>query len=326
MENFTVYMHVSPNGKKYIGITSRKPEHRWNDGKGYVKNKYFYNASLKYGWDNFEHIIVADGLSKYDACRLEQALISGCKSTDPQYGYNMSLGGESGTYGVKYGPEFCQKVRERMSGPNNFNYGKKLSEETRKKLSDTRKGKWSPRQQEALKRRWKQNGVPVICLETGEVFDSLAAAGNKIGCCPSGIKAACKGVQISSHGLHWAYFDNQTDDEISELLLELHHKKEMVYKIRSVPNRGKHKNGESVALRNESKPKPVVKPIGPKYLVPVYCIETKVAYATSVEAARRFSVDVHDFFNHVGRKKTITPGRHWKFFSEEKDDYVMFVR
>ena len=30
---YTVYEHIAPNGKKYIGITRRKPEYRWNHGR-----------------------------------------------------------------------------------------------------------------------------------------------------------------------------------------------------------------------------------------------------------------------------------------------------
>ena len=60
---FTVYMHVSPNGKRYIGITSQEPKLRWAGGSGYSDNKHFKSAIDKYGWNNFEHIIVASGLS-----------------------------------------------------------------------------------------------------------------------------------------------------------------------------------------------------------------------------------------------------------------------
>lgn len=33
--SWTVYMHKSPSGKIYIGITGRKPEKRWDNGNGY---------------------------------------------------------------------------------------------------------------------------------------------------------------------------------------------------------------------------------------------------------------------------------------------------
>ena len=38
-----VYMHTSPSGKYYIGITSRDPIKRWClTGSGYKKQKMFY--------------------------------------------------------------------------------------------------------------------------------------------------------------------------------------------------------------------------------------------------------------------------------------------
>lgn len=239
MNGFVVYMHISPKGKKYIGITSMKPEHRWNGGKGYVKNKYFYDAILKYGWDNFQHIIIADRLPKEKACELEKALIAGCKSTDPSKGYNMSLGGESGTYGIRFGPEFGESVRKRMLGPLNTNYGKKFSDETRRKLSDVRKGKWSPKQKEALTKVHESMRKKIICLDTGTIYESQTQAALKTGCSQRGIQAVCKGEQISAHGLHFAHYTGQSEQELAQLLEELIRKKEMVYKVRKVWNKGK---------------------------------------------------------------------------------------
>ena len=34
-KNYTVYMHICPNGKRYIGITKLKPQERWGNGKSY---------------------------------------------------------------------------------------------------------------------------------------------------------------------------------------------------------------------------------------------------------------------------------------------------
>lgn len=56
--NFTIYKHICPNGKVYIGQTSLNPESRWQKGRHYKGSPYFYNAILKYGWDNIEHIIL----------------------------------------------------------------------------------------------------------------------------------------------------------------------------------------------------------------------------------------------------------------------------
>lgn len=54
---YTVYRHISPNGKAYVGITSKSVKDRWQNGKGYWFNKHFTAAINKYGWDSFKHEI-----------------------------------------------------------------------------------------------------------------------------------------------------------------------------------------------------------------------------------------------------------------------------
>lgn len=75
--SWTVYAHIAPNGKMYVGITKKKnPNERWRDGKGYEYQPHFYNAIQKYGWDNFQHEIVASGLTCDEAGKMEQILIA----------------------------------------------------------------------------------------------------------------------------------------------------------------------------------------------------------------------------------------------------------
>ena len=94
---YTVYKHTTPSGKVYIGITSLEPEERWKKGRGYSQNYHFFNAILKYGWDNIEHSILHSNLAQNDAQRLEAQYIAQYHSDSPQYGYNHSIGGEVGT-------------------------------------------------------------------------------------------------------------------------------------------------------------------------------------------------------------------------------------
>lgn len=121
--NYTVYMHINKiNGKRYIGITCQEPKNRWRNGKGYDEQPHFWRAICKYGWDNFEHIIVAEGLTKEQAITMEIELIAKYDTTNQDKGYNMTLGGEGGS-GRIVSEEERKAISERVKGENNPMYG-----------------------------------------------------------------------------------------------------------------------------------------------------------------------------------------------------------
>lgn len=93
LKKYTVYKHVSPSGKVYIGITEGVVEKRWRAGWGYQYNTHFYNAIQKYGWDNFEHEILFTNLTAEEAAKKEIELIEFYHSDDRNKGYNISPGG-----------------------------------------------------------------------------------------------------------------------------------------------------------------------------------------------------------------------------------------
>jgi group I intron endonuclease len=112
MGDYCVYKHTSPSGKVYIGITSQRPERRWRpDGSGYRYNPHFKNAINKYGWDNFKHEIVRDGLTRNEALDMEAALVSEYRSDSFAFGYNRSSGGDAPVLS----PEATQKISESVS-------------------------------------------------------------------------------------------------------------------------------------------------------------------------------------------------------------------
>ena len=90
---YTVYIHTNKvDGKKYVGITKQEPEKRWNNGVGYKSNHRFYEAIEKTGWENFDHDIIATGLSKMDAEIMEAELIAQHQSDIEEFGYNIRSG------------------------------------------------------------------------------------------------------------------------------------------------------------------------------------------------------------------------------------------
>ena len=131
MENYKVYMHTTPSGKVYIGITSQEPKVRWKHGSNYKTSVAFYRAIQKYGWENIRHDILYSGLTKEQAEEIEIRLIAEHKSTDPRYGYNCDNGGCSVG-------RASEATRAKMSQAR---MGHKTADSTRAKISRSHKGR-----------------------------------------------------------------------------------------------------------------------------------------------------------------------------------------
>lgn len=129
---YSLYIHTNKiNNKMYIGITQQFPAYkRWKNGMGYKKSPRFFNAIVKYGWDNFNHQVIYDNLQKEEAEKLEKEYIKKYNTTNELYGYNMLKGGgiTSLTELTKY------KIRIKA-------IGRKHSQETKHKMSIAHIGK-----------------------------------------------------------------------------------------------------------------------------------------------------------------------------------------
>ena len=140
-KTWVIYMHRNKiNGKVYIGQTCQDVKKRWKNGKGYFKktNTHFGNAIKKYGWDNFEHIILVDGIESLEVANaLERYWIKQFNSVCN--GYNVSSGGSLGSpWDGKTEEEkdiYKNKISATLSGSNHPNYGKELKQETKNKIS-----------------------------------------------------------------------------------------------------------------------------------------------------------------------------------------------
>jgi hypothetical protein len=88
-----VYCHVNLiNEKKYFGISDYSPEKRWNNGEGYLGSFFYEKGILNFGWDNFEHLILVEDVSKELAEQIEARLIKEFETTNADKGYNQSTG------------------------------------------------------------------------------------------------------------------------------------------------------------------------------------------------------------------------------------------
>ena len=131
---YTVYKHTSPNNKVYIGITKRSPERRWYNGFGYRTQKFFFRAIQKYGWENFKHEILFTNLTKEEAEQKEIELIAMYKSNDRQFGYNIENGGNCGE---KHSEETKRKISLSNKGRSTWAKGQHFTEEHKNRLRES---------------------------------------------------------------------------------------------------------------------------------------------------------------------------------------------
>ena len=134
------------NNKIYIGQTTEKGgfKRRYrNDLYKNTHNKHLKNSIQKYGIENFEIDEEFDiAYSKEELGKLEYMYIKVYNTMNKEFGYNEREGGIHG----KWSEEAKQRARHprpHLQGENNPKYGKPLSEETKKKLSEANKGKMS---------------------------------------------------------------------------------------------------------------------------------------------------------------------------------------
>lgn len=277
-KKWCVYKHTAPNGKVYIGITCHQEniiKRFGQNGEGYKTQRKFYRAIQKYGWDNFDHEILEKDLTSLDdANAREQYYIKLFDSHSN--GYNSTDGGD-GTLGRQYSDEERKIRSERMSGENNHMYGKtgelspnygvkfseehkrkiaeanigkKISKETRDKLSKSQKERYKNKEnhpmfgrkhrQESIdnmilhRRSYKGKDNPNYgkhCVSRKKVmqltktfefvsfYDSILEASRITEIDNSGISKVCKGLQKTCGGYIWRYADEKGEYDGKDISL-----------------------------------------------------------------------------------------------------------
>lgn len=206
MKTWTIYEHISPSGKIYIGVTSYKNiNQRWRNGNGYIRCKVFYRAIEKYGWNNIRHNIIATGLGEYTAKNMEKDLISYYKSKN--ISYNITNGGD-GIIGVPR----TEKQKEMVG---NIWRNRNIPDEIRIKMSNSHKGKHLTKNHIENIRKSKIGNTcrnkAVLMLKGGKIvkeFPSCVIAGKELGTHPNCISRCCRKENKTWHGYEFEYKKN----------------------------------------------------------------------------------------------------------------------
>lgn len=237
---YHIYKYTNTvNGKVYIGQTSKSLEERAQaGGRNYRECRRFYNAIQKYSWEAFAPEILEIVQTVEEANEREIYYISKFNSTDENYGYNLSKGGDNKTmspaskmlistkaknrytdktanpmYGKKHTVHALELQSKKKAGSNNPMYGTTWTDAQRER-SGCRGMKLniSNEQREKLREHGRLIGKtvglkPVRCIEDNADFPSLTDAAVAYGVSNSTLCGHLTGKQKSCRGKHFVYIN-----------------------------------------------------------------------------------------------------------------------
>jgi len=184
-KKYIVYMYTFPNGKRYVGKTSRtlriRQGHNWEN---YDECPALFNAIHKYGIENIKQEILVEGMmTKDESSEIEKYYIALYKTNcnryrNPEYGYNLTDGGDDG------------------SGPR-----------------PSYQGDGHP------------NAKPVYYIEMDKYYGSALTAQQETGFNKNSIGACCRWQCYCTHHpddydlvSHWLFADEVTEENIQKAL------------------------------------------------------------------------------------------------------------
>ena len=228
-----IYVRINKvNGKKYVGqvttIRFKARQYKWKSNSFRYAGKAINAARAKYGIDAFDFEILKeckdDELNYWEKYYIKEL------NTKTPYGYNMTDGGE-GMSGYS-----CPRTEEWKRKISESEKGKRITEKTRKKMSESAKKRKQPLRTEEWKRKIgegnkgkkmseeakrkiseAQKGIPKIKLSkpvlqidryTNEIiaeFTSIIEVEKELGFNHSNISKCCLRKIKSAYGYIWKY-------------------------------------------------------------------------------------------------------------------------
>ena len=211
---YVIYMHRNKiNNKCYVGQTCQKPEARWgSQGRGYKEQPYFYRAIQKYGWDNFEHIILEENIPEGLVDERETFWAGYYHALAPE-GYTLTVGSQ-----VHF-----QESEERTKQRSETSKKMWQNPEYREKIIQKRKEEWlDPKVREIClknlihdgsKSPWNEKKKQVKSIETGMIYSSMREAERLTGIKHNNISLVCSGQRQTAGGFHWQLVESKGGDD-----------------------------------------------------------------------------------------------------------------
>ena len=205
-KKYIIYLHRNKiNNKCYVGQTSQALSQRWgSQGQGYKRQEYFYNAILKYGWENFEHIILEENVEEEIVDDRECYWGEYYQSLAPN-GYNLYLGNQSKRV----------KSEEQFKKYSEIFKEKWKDDEYRNRVVEGRKRMWKEASEECKQKMLnnldktgkgaKAKMKRVLCIELNKIYESTREAERQTGVGHANISQVCNGKRKTAGGYHWKF-------------------------------------------------------------------------------------------------------------------------
>lgn len=221
-----VYIHKrATDGSVFYVGKGRKGRYKSKNGR----SAFWTRVGDKYG---VVVSIVQDRLQEWAALELEKDLIALYGRFDLAFGnlVNHTDGGD-GKCGAIPTPESNLQRSRKLLGRvfseqhksliGAANRKRKMSASSKKKISDSRIGKYAgenhpmygkKKTKESIEKTASKIRLKVLCIETGVVFKSVTEAAAFIGTSTSHLSRTCKGYQATCKGFTWCYFSEDTTE------------------------------------------------------------------------------------------------------------------
>ena len=289
---YKIYAHHNKiNNKYYIGITKRDLNIRWGkDGKGYIQQPKFYRAILKYGWDNFDHIILDYTNNEKIALAEESYYIHYYDSINN--GYNiLPKGIETAATICNSKPVYCATTN--ILYPSITAAAKELGNKSVSAIIENCKGKssiaydgdwyyWDVEKQQPIEKPLFQRKkpctcVPVYCIELKKTFESIIEAERQLHLTHGSIMKVIHHNRNGAGNYHFVKESEKDYDHIKQALM-----------LRT----GKQRR--------------------------VVCLEDNLVFMSIQDAAKKYKVSALSIMYNCQGKRKICKEHHFQYF----EDYI----
>lgn len=216
LDTYIIYLHKNKITKKvYIGQTKDTMERRARGGSGYQGCPHFYRAIQESGWENFDHLILEEGLTSKQADEREKYWIAVFDATNPKKGYNIKTGGKVPNHPKNRSAckkVYCKETGQCFESLTAAAIWAGLTSTGGSNIASQIKGErlsagkhpitkeplhWCFEKQDLLnnnllQKRKKPGAKKVKNLDTGEIFDSINDAAKKYNISNVTISKSCK--------------------------------------------------------------------------------------------------------------------------------------